>query len=154
MRLTNKTLSENVCAQTSELLNGRLVAPIHPYGQLKQAHRNVGGPTFIAVRELFDRITRETESDSDWIVERTAGRGAVAEGQFRSRPSELSLSRAPCGSPTKANAAALAAFGQSAREAIGQYAAIGGADTADFFIELSRSAEDRLWFAESHDAPI
>ena len=96
------------------MLNRRLAAAIHPYGQLKQAPRNVGGPSFIAVPELFDRVTREAESDSDLMAERTAGMGAVAEGQSRSRPRELSLSRAPCGSPTKANAAALAAFEQSA----------------------------------------
>jgi starvation-inducible DNA-binding protein len=154
MRLTRNTLSENVCTQTGEMLNRRLAAAIHPSGQLKQAHRNMGGPSFIAVHELFDRVTREAESDSDLIAERTAGLGAVAEGQSRSRPSELSLSRAPCGSPTKANAAALATFGQPARKAIGQSAAIGDADTADFFIEISRSVEDRLWFVESHAAPI
>ena len=154
MRLTRNTLSENVCAQTSEMLSRRLAAVIHPHGQPKQAHRNVGGPSFVAVPELSDRVTREAESDSDLIAERTAGLGAVAEGQSRSRPSELSLSRAPCGSPTKANSAALAAFGQSAREAIGQSAATGDADTVDFFIEISRSVEDRLWLVESHAAPI
>jgi starvation-inducible DNA-binding protein len=48
----------------------------------------------------------------------------------------------------------LAAFGQSAREGIGQSAAIGDANTADFFIEISRRVDDRLWFVESHAAPI
>jgi starvation-inducible DNA-binding protein len=48
----------------------------------------------------------------------------------------------------------LAGFGQSAREGIGQSAAIGDANAADFFIEISRGVNDRLWFVESRAAPI
>ena len=159
MRLTHNTLSENVCAQTSELLNRHLAAAIDPHGQLKQAPRKLGGPAFIAVHELFDRVAREAESNFDLIAGRTAGLGAVAEGQSRSRPSELSLSPYPvriAGESQRlfAVAAALAAFGQSAHEAIGQSAAIGDADTADFFIEISGGVHYRLWFVESHAAPI
>jgi starvation-inducible DNA-binding protein len=51
-------------------------------------------------------------------------------------------------------AATLAAFGQSAREAIGQSAAIGDADTADLFTEISRGVDHQLWLVESHATPI
>ena len=50
-------------------------------------------------------------------------------------------------------AAALAAFGQSAREAIATTAAIGDADTSDLFTEISRGVDHQLWFVESHAAP-
>jgi starvation-inducible DNA-binding protein len=154
MRLTHNMLSENVCAQTGELLNRPLAAAFGPHGQLKQAHYNVEGPTFIAVPALFDMVSREAEGDSDLIAERNAGLGAVAEGQSNSRPIELLLSPIPFGSPTTANAATLVAFGQSACEAVGQSAAIGDADTADFFTEMWPGADDRLWFVESHAARI
>ena len=47
----------------------------------------------------------------------------------------------------------LAAFGQSAREAIDQAATFGDADTADLFTEISRGIDHQLWFVESHIAP-
>ena len=47
-------------------------------------------------------------------------------------------------------AATLAAFGQSAREAIGQSATIGDADTADLFTEISRGVDHQLWLVKSH----
>ena len=47
----------------------------------------------------------------------------------------------------------LAAFGQSAREAIDQAATFGDADTADLFTEISRGIDHQLWFVESHIVP-
>jgi starvation-inducible DNA-binding protein len=126
MRLTY-TLSEKVCARTSEPLNRHLAAAIDPQGQLKQGHRNVRAPTFIAVHELFDGVAREAERYSHLIAEHTAGLGAVAEGQPRSRPNELSLSY-----PLR----------------------IADAETDDFFTEIWPGIDDRLWFVESRAARI
>jgi starvation-inducible DNA-binding protein len=126
MRLTY-TLSEKVCARTSELLNRHLAAAIDPQGQLKQRHRNVHAPTFIAVHELFDGVAREAERYSYLIAEHTAGLGAVAEGQTRSRRNELSLS---C--PLR----------------------IADAETDDFFTEIWPGIDDRLWFVESRATRI
>jgi starvation-inducible DNA-binding protein len=49
--------------------------------------------------------------------------------------------------------ASLAAFGQSARNATGEAAAFGDADTADLFTEISRGIDRQLWFVESHLTP-
>ena len=46
----------------------------------------------------------------------------------------------------------LAAFGQSAREAVDQAATFGDTDTADLFTEISRGIDHQLWFVESHIA--
>ena len=73
MHTTHNTLSENVRTQTAELLNRHLAAAIDLHGQLKQAHWNVRGPTFIAVHELFDKVAGEAESYSDLLAERAAG---------------------------------------------------------------------------------
>jgi starvation-inducible DNA-binding protein len=159
MQLTHNTLSENVRAQTSELLNRHLAATIDLHGQLKQAHWNVRGPTFIAVHELFDKVAGEAESYSDLIAERAAGLGAVAEGTVQVASERTFLVRYPLQIADESQhlfavAAALAAFGQSAREAIGQSAAVGDADTADLFTEISRGVDHQLWLVESHAAPI
>ena len=158
MHPTHNTLSENIRTQAVELLNRRLAAAIDLHGQLKQAHWNVRGPSFIGVHELFDRIAGEADSYSDLIAERAAGLGGVAEGtvQVASERSFLipyPLRIADENQHIFAVAATLAAFGQSAREAIGRSAAVGDADAADLFTEISRGVDQRLWFVESQVAP-
>ena len=49
--------------------------------------------------------------------------------------------------------AALAAFGQSARDASAELAANGDVDTADLFTQISRGIDSQLWYVESHTAP-
>jgi starvation-inducible DNA-binding protein len=48
---------------------------------------------------------------------------------------------------------ALAAFGESVREAIAHAETSGDADTADLFTEISRGVDQQLWLVESHAAP-
>ncbi len=83
MHTTHNTLSEDIRTQTAEILNRRLAAAIDLHGQLKQAHWNVRGPTFIGVHELFDKVAGEAESYSDLLAERAAGLSAVAEGKVQ-----------------------------------------------------------------------
>ncbi len=161
MHTTHNTLSENVRTQTAEILNRHLAAAIDLHGQLKQAHWNVRGPTFIAVHELFDKVAEEAEeaeSYSDLLAERAAGLGAVAEGTVQVAAERSFLIPYPLRIADEkehifAVAATLAAFGQSAREAIGQSATIGDADTADLFTEISRGVDHQLWLVESHAVP-
>jgi hypothetical protein len=103
MRLTHNTLSENVRTETSELLNRHLPAAIDLHGQLKQAHWNVRGPTFIAVHELFDKVAGEAESYSDCSPSAPRALAQSRKARFRSRPSDLSLSPTRCASLTKPN---------------------------------------------------
>ena len=155
MHPTHNTLSENIRTQSVELLNRHLAAAIDLHGQLKQAHWNVRGPSFIGVHELFDRVAGEAESYSDLIAERAAGLGGVAEGtvQVASERSFLvpyPLRIADESQHIFAVSATLAAFGQSARDAIGQSETVGDADTADLFTGLSRNVDKYLWFLEAH----
>jgi starvation-inducible DNA-binding protein len=158
MHTTHNVLSENIRTQTPEILNRRLAAAVDLHGQLKQTHWNVRGPTFIGVRELFDKVAGEAESYFDLLAERAAGLGAVAEGTVqvaaeRSFLVPYSLRIADETEHIFAIAATLAAFGQSAREAIGQSVTIGDADTADLFTENSRCIDHQLWLVESHAVP-
>jgi starvation-inducible DNA-binding protein len=63
--MTHNTLSENIRAQAAELLNRHLAAAIDLHGQIKQAHWNLRGPTFIAIHELFDKVAIDAEAYSD-----------------------------------------------------------------------------------------
>ena len=63
MHPTHNTLSENIRAQSVELLNKHLAASIDLQAQVKQAHWNVRGPSFIAVHQLFDTVAAEVGTE-------------------------------------------------------------------------------------------
>jgi starvation-inducible DNA-binding protein len=148
MQSTRNTLSENIRAQSVELLNKHLAAAIDLHAQVKQAHWNVRGPSFIAIHENY----------SDLIAERAGGLGGTAYGTIQVVAERSFLVPYPLGIADEqqhvfAVSATLAAFGQSVREAIGQAATFGDVDTADLFTEISRGVDQQLWFVESHIAP-
>jgi starvation-inducible DNA-binding protein len=158
MQPTHNTLSENIRCQSVELLNKHLAAAIDLHGQVKQAHWNVRGPGFIAIHELFDKVAAVVEDYSDMIAERTGALGGAAQGtvQVAAEQSFLipyPLRIADCNEHVFAVSSALAAFGQSARVAIGQATSYADAETADLFTEVSRGIDRQLWFVESHRTP-
>ena len=149
------SLPEPIRAQAIELLNRHLAAAIDLHSRLKQAHWNVRGPAFIAIHELFDRISVEAEAISDTIAERVAGLGGTARGTIQLASEQSFLAPYLLGIGTEkvhlaAVADALAKFGGSARVAIGKAAEFGDADTADLFTGISRTIDKQLWFIEAH----
>jgi starvation-inducible DNA-binding protein len=158
MHQTKNTLSENIRARSVELLNHHLAASIDLQAQVKQAHWNVRGPTFIAVHELFDSIAEEVENYSDLMAERAGALGGPAHGtvQMAAKASFLvpyALMIADAKEHLFAVSSALAAYGQSTRKAIDDAAGYGDADTADIFTEVSRGIDAQLWRVESHSPP-
>jgi starvation-inducible DNA-binding protein len=158
VQMTHNTLSENIRALAAELLNRHLAAAIDLHGQIKQAHWNVRGPTFIAIHELFDKVAIDAEAYSDQIAERAAALGAIAEGTVQVAAANSFLVPYPLRIADEkehifAVASTLAGFGQSVREAIGQSTTMGDADTADLFTQISRGVDHQIWLVESHAAP-
>ena len=158
MHQTRNTLSENSRTQSVEPLNRRLAAAIDLHSELKQAHWNGGGPSFIGVHALLDNVAGEADDCSDLIAERAAGLGGVAEGTIQVAAERSFLipytSRiADESQHTFAVAVTLAASGQSARDAIGRSETVGDADTADLFTGISGGVDHQLWLVESHVAP-
>ena len=158
MQPTHNTLSEDIRAQSIELLNKHLAAAIDLHAQSKQAHWNVRGPGFIAIHELFDKVAEAVETYSDMLAERAGGLGGTAHGTVqvataRSFLIPYDLGIADEASHVFAISASLAAFGQSIRDAIGLATGYGDVDTADLFTEISRGIDKHLWFVESHTAP-
>ena len=158
MHATHNTLSENIRAQSVELLNRHLAAAIDLHAQVKQAHWNVRGPGFIAVHELFDKVSEEVETFSDLLAERAGGLGGTAQGTLQTAMERSFLIPYPHGvadvqSHVFAVSGSLAAFGQSVRGAIDKASAFGDANTADLFTQISRGIDQQLWFVESHAPP-
>ena len=63
-----------------KLLNQQLADTFDLQSQVKQAHWNVKGPTFIALHELFDELAEELEEHIDGTAERATALGGVAMG--------------------------------------------------------------------------
>ena len=155
MHNTRIDLSAKARAKVIALLNARLADAIDLQLQAKQAHWNVKGPNFIALHELFDRVTGELGGHVDDMAERITALGGVAEGTVqavagRSKLDAYPLDIADGRAHLDALAAAMARFGRSVRKAIDDAGKAGDADTSDLFTGISRSADKNLWLLEAH----
>lgn len=152
---TENDLSLQRRKQLNALMNQRLASAVDLQMQMKQAHWNVKGPSFIGLHELFDKVDEAVESYVDMIAERIVQLGGVAEGTVRvaaarSRLPEYPLAIADGLAHVEAVARALSTFGQEARSTISQADELDDADTADLFTEVSRGLDKWLWFVEAH----
>lgn len=137
------------------LMNLRLASAIDLQLQMKQAHWNVKGPSFIGLHKLFDEIDEAVEDYVDAIAERIVQLGGIAEGTVRVAASRSQLDEYPLiladgMAHVHAVAKALSSFGQEARTTIGEAEELNDADTADLFTEVSRGIDKWLWFVEAH----
>ena len=158
MYKTANTLSKNIRAKSVAVLNRHLAAAIDLHAQVKQAHWNVRGPTFIAIHELFDKVADAVEEYSDTIAERAGALGGAAEGTIQIAVEHSFLHRYKLGiDAAEAHiagvTAALATCGESLGSAIDETAAFGDAGTSDVFTEISRGVDQQLWLVESHRQP-
>ena len=152
---TENDLSLGKRLELIALMNQRLGCAVDLQMQMKQAHWNVKGPSFIALHELFDKVAEAVESYVDLIAERIVQLGGVAEGTVRmsaavTRLTEYPLSTASGMAHVEVVARALSTFGQSVRMTIDEVGEMQDADTADIFTEISRGIDKWLWFVEAH----
>ena len=152
---TENDISVQRRSELNALMNQRLASAVDLQMQLKQAHWNVKGPSFIGLHELFDKIDEAVESYVDMIAERIVQLGGIAEGTVRvaasrSRLREYPLEIADGMAHVEAVAVALSTFGEEARTTIEEANALEDADTADLFTEVSRGIDKWLWFVEAH----
>jgi len=80
---TENDISKDRRTQLTALLNQRLASAVDLQMQMKQAHWNVKGPSFIGLHELFDKVAAAVEGYVDEIAERIVQLGGVAEGTVR-----------------------------------------------------------------------
>src|SRR6266436_5796302 len=122
---TENDLPKNAREELNTLMNQRLADAIDLQMQLKQAHWNVKGPSFIGLHELFDKVDEAVESYVDMIAERIVQLGGIAEGTVRvaagrSRLEEYPLVIADGRAHVEAVSKALSTFGHEARATINQ----------------------------------
>jgi starvation-inducible DNA-binding protein len=155
MHMTKIDISQDVREKVIELLNDRLADAIDLKFQAKQAHWNVKGMSFIALHELFDRVSTEVETHIDTIAERVTTLGGTALGTIRVAAQRSTLSDYPLeitdgADHVDALSDALSDFGKKVRANIDDSDALGDKDTADLFTGISREIDKQLWFVEAH----
>ena len=107
--------------ELNALMNQRLASAVDLQSQMKQAHWNVKGPSFIGLHELFlNKVDEAVENYVDMIAERIVQLGGIAErhdcvrgrvGITGARP-EYPLQIAEGMAHVEAVARALSTFGQ------------------------------------------
>ena len=152
---TENDISKDCRTELNALLNQRLASAVDLQMQMKQAHWNVKGPSFISLHELFDKVAEAVEGYVDEIAERVVQLGGVAEGTVRmaaarTRLTEYSPEISEGMAHVEAVARALSTFGAEARKTIAEADELDDADTADLFTEISRGIDKWLWFVEAH----
>lgn len=137
------------------LLNQQLADTSDLFTQIKQAHWNLKGPSFIALHKLFDELAAEVLEHVDEIAERATALGGMALGTARaaakaSRLPEYPLRAIHQEEHVTALADRYAAVAKTTRSAIDTADSLGDADTADLLTQVSRSLDKGLWFLETH----
>jgi starvation-inducible DNA-binding protein len=154
MSRQNKAMPEEQKDKLIEMLNRRLADAIDLQLQSRQSYWNVKGPHFMALRELFDRVTQGVEEYANLIAEHIVQLGGMAEGTAhavarRSSLDEYLPTTADGHGHIDALTATLTAFGKHARYASAQATELQDADTADIFTEIARGIDKWLWFVET-----
>ena len=155
MYKTKIDLTEKVRRNVIAILNDRLADAIDLQSQVKQAHWNVKGPNFIALHELFDKISDTVLEEIDEIAERITTLGGTAEGTVAVSAKRSKLKNYPLSITAGRDhlfylSTQIAAFGKAVRSAVEDTAKLGDADTADLFTGISRDLDKHLWFLEAH----
>jgi starvation-inducible DNA-binding protein len=152
---TGISLSEGKREKLIELLNARLADSLDLATQAKQAHWNVKGIHFYQLHLLFDKVAEDAEDWVDLVAERATALGGVALGTARlaaksSSLPEYNLSAVSGEEHLKALSQNLAKYGNLVRKAIEASDDLGDKATSDLFTEIVRSADQDLYFLESH----
>ena len=155
MYATKNDLVLDVRTRSAELLNQRLADAIDLGTQVKQAHWNVKGASFIALHELFDQVAEHIEDHVDSLAERITALGGTAHGTIATVSRTSTLTPYPNDitdglAHVDALSSAVADFGAKVRKAIDESARAGDADTSDLFTGMSREIDKDLWFLEAH----
>jgi len=152
---TRNDLSADIREQVVAILNHSLAATLDLKTQTKQAHWNVKGKDFYQLHELFDAMASEIEEYVDMVAERVTALGGTALGTARLAADRSILPEYPVDAVNgedhvTALADRYATYAKHVRAAIDQTDALGDADTADLYTEISRTIDKRLWFLEAH----
>ena len=152
---TRNDTQSNAKAVAIETLQSRLSDGIDLALDIKQAHWNLKGPSFIGVHLMLDGFRDEVDGYNDKMAERIMQLGGSASGTVEAVAAKTSLAAYPLDTYAIADhLAALidryAVYGNAVRADIVGTDEAGDADTSDLLTEVSRGLDKQLWFLEAH----
>jgi starvation-inducible DNA-binding protein len=152
---TRIDLSISIREKVAPMLQARLADCVDLFTQVKQAHWNVKGPNFIALHELFDKLSDVVLEQIDELAERVTSLGGTAEGTVAVAAKRSKLKNYPLSITAGKDhlfylSTQLSVYGKAVRAAIAETDELGDADTADLFTQISREIDKYLWFLEAH----
>lgn len=155
MHDTSLEMDQGLREQMVSLCNQQLANTTDLYTQTKQAHWNVKGIHFEQLHVLFDKMADAIFEYGDTIAERATALGGTALGTTRMAAATSELPEFPGdvfdgSTMLKVVVERWAQYAASMRAASEQADEAGDLDTSDLFIEVSRTADKMLWFAEAH----
>ena len=142
-------------AKIIALLNARMADTLDVQTQTKFAHWNVKGNDFYQLHLLFDKVAECLEEWVDMLAERATALGGRANGTLRQSAAASSIEEYPTETVrgmdhVRALSDRLGALTNAYREAIDKCDELEDQGTADLFTELTREADQNLYFLESH----
>lgn len=137
------------------LLNQLLANTIDLRLSLKQAHWNIKGEGFIALHDLFDKVSAGVDEYADMLAERAVQLGGVAQGELQTVSCQSSLSIYPADinesdEYIKALSAAMGVLSLSTGQAINRAVESGDMVTADVLTQITRGLDKYHWLVRSH----
>jgi len=137
------------------LLNHCLASALDLKLQIKQAHWNVRGETFLTLHELFDRAAKEVDVYADDLAERAIQLGTPAQGLASDIAKNSELGSFPTGYQdgakfVKAVSNSIARTADINRKAIDTADELGDKVSADLFTGITRGLDKLRWLVEAH----
>lgn len=141
--------------QLIPILNQQLADSFDLYSQIKQAHWNVKGKDFYQLHKLFDKLAGCALEWVDMLAERATTLGGYATGTARMAAASSRLPEFPTDITEGMEyvQALVERYGNycgTTRAAIDTTDEIGDPSTSDLLTEISRDADQNLYFLESH----
>lgn len=137
------------------LLNQLLANTIDFKLSAKQAHWNVRGANFIALHELFDKVSSTADEYVDLVAERVAQLNGTAQGSLQVVAEQSVLPPYPSDiheaqDHVRALSNSIGLLADAHRHAINTSINAGDMITADMLTETARGLDKLHWFIRSH----
>lgn len=137
------------------LLNQLLANTLDFKLSAKQAHWNVRGANFIALHELFDKVSHETDEYADLIAERVAQLNGTAQGSLQTVAEQSVLPPYPADiheaqDHIRALSSSIGLLADAHKQAINSAMNAGDMITSDLLTETARGLDKLHWFIRSH----
>lgn len=137
------------------MLNDTLAGAADLYLQLKQAHWNIKGESFIGVHKLLDEIAEQVEGQVDVVAERATALGGTALGTLEMVKKNSILNKYPVNifsidDHIRHLAANIAILSKHVRKNIKLAEKYSDYGTSDMYIDFVRELDKNLWFLEAH----